>query len=277
MKKIEINSQVYNIPESFDELDKHQFVKICHLLQAEVAADKFNFWAFLILIRKSKIELNSWIFWQLKAKPFFAKSWLGRLLCEKLNLFDIQLINLNTDELSEKIEELTQFIHTDQTITTNHLNIIELAGKEYNGVGNYAEFLSFGQFRACEPILMSYSDESAQSCYDQLTAVIYNIDSSLLHKIPAEIKLGIWLIYIAQRAQIVQEFPKAFEGKKTTEGEIDYEVQWQKTLHFVAEKAANYAKYDALNARDVLFELNESAIKIEIQQQYINQMKNGRK
>lgn len=277
MEKIKIKDHIFSIPTTWNELNQSQFLQICKLLNAEIQIDKFNFWAFLVLIDVPKFIAKYWIFWNLKAVPWLAYSWLWKL-ATWLKI-DITVLELNSEKLAEGMELCTQFIHySDELLWKNYLNEITVKGGKYRGVGDHAVELTFGQFRACEPILMAFDKDNPTESYDALIEIIYKVEQPIIKSISENIKLGIWLIYAGQRQQLISRFDEAFQTSDDAEkADIDYELQWQKTLHFVAEKAQNYERYDKLNAREVLFELNETALKMRIQQEYIDTLKNDRR
>lgn len=272
MRKITISKREYNLPESFDELSKEQFSELCKLFLATITKDRFTLFAFLILAGIPRKRLHYYIKYQ-ELKSRFANSFLGNFLFIKLGL-PITLVDYNSEQIAEKMLELTEFLHTDSmSIATEHFKEISIQGTSYKGIGDYGVNLTFGKFIQIEPLIFDYIETNDLKIVSDIFNIIYAIEKS--ESIEMHIKFGVFISYISFRKQIISEFEEVFKssGGQKQQSSYNIELDWQKTLHFVAEKALNYEKYYAMPARDVLFELNEQALKAKKMQEHLTQLR----
>jgi hypothetical protein len=266
MMTIEILDREIQIPQSLNEMTRKQITYLAELLLAELSAESISLLMYNLFTIKSQPMWFQWLIkWELKIKPWWISTRLGRFVHEKLDV-DIRLYNAQHYKNVEVIFEATKFLFDkDDTLNTEKISLKAWNSKilklKQQGPGDYGINLSFGQFWNTEIAFLRYQSEPTAHHYYAFFECLYQLASSQKATLTApEREVIIWY-WAGVREGIFSEFPFVFpkrKGKPAKELDLEaYEENWLDVLDSIAEKPTAYESTNNLPARYVLRHINK--------------------
>lgn len=251
------------LPNQYDDCTKKQLLGIIRTFRTKMTFNARLVKLFLILVQNQGdfFDKVSWL-WQLKIKPWWAKSKLGKWIYSENGLnIDVNIIEIDFEDLSLDIIDATAFIFTDYLLKQKVKNI-----GFYFGPGNYFGDMTFQQFRDTDLEFLEMLDNQEQT--DELVVTdefIFKLYKPLFGvkwpkpHLSNELKELIYMYYVGNRKLLAEEFDSVFNsgGKNKSFDKNAHEKDWETILNEIAEKPQYYGVVDSLNVRSVLKNLDE--------------------
>lgn len=261
--EIELLGKRIVLPSSINDLSQSASRYLVRCLLAGLDAEELS-----ICLYKYLVIDEQPLFFRLKAmfeyrfKPWYVETSVGKFLHEKLNI-DIQVYRWNRTETIEQVIQVMSFLFDkeDKLYLQKVISFRE-GFNLYVGPGDYAEFISYGQFWSSEVAFLAYTDNPSEDNFNVFVKSLYKRKRSLgfgFGLTPEEREL-ILMFYATIREGIFSEFPEVFprSGKRKEALDLEeYQDNWLDVLDSIAVSPDRYLTINDLPARDVLRHINK--------------------
>ena len=259
---LELFGYPFKMPQSINDLSRKELLFLVQQINSDVDPDDLK----LRLFRKAldgsaSFKLRRKIEFELRFKPWFAKSKFGMQL---YRILDIRLFQIFTYENVHLIERTMDFLFSkDDNLVKQKIPFFYKGSTRYEAPGDYGIGLTFAQFYNTEVAFLNYHQKPSRQLLDTFIDCLY---------VPKKGKIGfgfglsndekeacLWY-WQGVRAMLFAEFGEVFRAKSGSNfQELDieeYEQQWQDTLGKIAGHPTNYDQTGGTDVRYVLHHMN---------------------
>jgi len=262
--KIEYNNTIFNLshPESFNELDEHQFraivanVFMCKLPLSIRIDDRIRLMN--ILLKKS---INKYV----RTKWFKA------------------IDGIVSEGMMNELLDLQNFIFSYQVFNNWIIQSVNIDKSVYFGPKDRFSYMKFGEFISADMLFMGYFESKNDDLLNKFIAVIYRKADILkkgidiredfssatmaerekkIAKLDETTKQSILFNYSAVRSWLTDKYPFVFKSKETENTKSiqlgsNKQSSWMSIRRHLAGDVLNLDKIDNVFLHDVLADLNE--------------------